>query len=46
MKISIIGTGTVGQTIAAKLIELGYDVMVGTRNVQENLSGKILVGSI
>jgi 8-hydroxy-5-deazaflavin:NADPH oxidoreductase len=38
MKISIIGTGTVGQTIASKLIELGYDVMLGTRNVQEKLS--------
>jgi 8-hydroxy-5-deazaflavin:NADPH oxidoreductase len=38
MKISVIGTGTVGQTIASKLIELGYDVMLGTRNVQEKLS--------
>jgi len=38
MKISIIGTGNVGQTIASKLIELGYDVMLGTRNVQEKLS--------
>jgi 8-hydroxy-5-deazaflavin:NADPH oxidoreductase len=38
MKISIIGTGTVGQAIASKLIELGYDVMLGTRNVQEKLS--------
>jgi len=38
MKISIIGTGSVGQTIASKLIELGYDVMLGTRNVQEKLS--------
>jgi predicted dinucleotide-binding enzyme len=40
MKISIIGTGNVGQTIASKLIELGYDVMLGTRNVQEKLSVK------
>jgi predicted dinucleotide-binding enzyme len=38
MKISIIGTGIVGQTIALKLIELGYDVMLGTRNVQEKLA--------
>jgi 8-hydroxy-5-deazaflavin:NADPH oxidoreductase len=38
MKISIIGTGTVGQTIASKLIGLGHDVMLGTRNVQEKLS--------
>jgi 8-hydroxy-5-deazaflavin:NADPH oxidoreductase len=40
MKISIIGTGTVGQTIASKLIELGYDVMLGTRNVKEKLASK------
>jgi 8-hydroxy-5-deazaflavin:NADPH oxidoreductase len=38
MKISILGTGTVGQTIASKLVELGYDVMIGTRNVSEKLS--------
>lgn len=40
MRISIIGTGTVGQTISAKLVELDYDVMMGTRNVQEKLSSK------
>jgi predicted dinucleotide-binding enzyme len=38
MKISIIGTGTVGQTIASKLVQLGYDVMIGTRNVSEKLA--------
>ena len=38
MKISIIGTGIVGQTIGSKLIELGHDVMLGTRNVKEKLS--------
>lgn len=38
MKISIIGTGSVGQTIAAKLVELGHDVMIGTRNVSEKLA--------
>jgi hypothetical protein len=37
MKISIIGTGTVGQTLASKLIELGNEVMLGTRNVKEKL---------
>jgi 8-hydroxy-5-deazaflavin:NADPH oxidoreductase len=37
MKISIIGTGTVGQAIASKLIELGYEVMIGTRNVKDKL---------
>jgi 8-hydroxy-5-deazaflavin:NADPH oxidoreductase len=38
MKISIIGTGSVGQTIAAKFVELGHDVMIGTRNVSEKLA--------
>jgi 8-hydroxy-5-deazaflavin:NADPH oxidoreductase len=38
MKITIIGTGNVGQTIASKLISLGYKVMIGTRNVSEKLS--------
>jgi hypothetical protein len=37
-KIAIIGTGTVGQTYASKLITLGYDVMMGTRNVAEKLA--------
>ena len=32
MKISVIGTGAVGHTIASKLAELDHDVMVGTRN--------------
>lgn len=36
-KIAIIGTGTVGQTFASRLITLGYDVMMGTRNVSEKL---------
>ncbi len=38
MNISIIGTGTVGQTFASKLIELGHQVMMGTRNVSEKLA--------
>lgn len=38
-KIAIIGTGTVGQTFASKLISLGYEIMIGTRNVSEKLSG-------
>jgi hypothetical protein len=35
MKIAVLGTGSVGQTIASKLIALGHEVMIGTRNVQE-----------
>ncbi len=38
MKISVIGTGSVGQTLAVKLIEKGHDVMLGTRNVKEKLA--------
>lgn len=38
MKIGIIGTGTVGRTIASKLTELNHDVMMGTRNVSDKLA--------
>ena len=38
MKISIIGTGTVGQTFASRFIALGHEVMMGTRNVSEKLA--------
>lgn len=37
MKIGIIGTGMVAQAIGAKLIELGQDVMHGTRDVAKTL---------
>lgn len=32
MKIAVLGTGAVGTTIASKLIELGHQVMIGSRN--------------
>ena len=38
MKIAIIGTGTVGRTLASKLAELNHDIMLGTRNVSEKLT--------
>jgi predicted dinucleotide-binding enzyme len=38
MKVAILGTGMVGQTIAAKLVELRHDVVIGTRNVAETLA--------
>jgi predicted dinucleotide-binding enzyme len=38
MKIGILGTGTVGQTFAAKLLEHGHEVMIGTRNVAATLA--------
>lgn len=38
MNIGVLGTGGVGQTIAAKLAEIGHSVMIGTRNVQTTLA--------
>lgn len=35
MKIGVIGSGVVGQAIAAKLVELGHNVMVGTRTPEK-----------
>ena len=32
MRISILGTGNVGDTIGSKLVELGHDVMMGSRS--------------
>jgi predicted dinucleotide-binding enzyme len=40
MKIAIIGTGIVGRTLASRLIDVGHDVMMGTRNVSEKLASK------
>ena len=40
MKISIIGTGIVGRTIASKLAGLGHEVIMGTRNVSKKLADK------
>jgi len=33
MKIGVLGTGTVGQTIGSKLVRLGHEVMMGARDV-------------
>ncbi|MDQ0030438.1 NADPH-dependent F420 reductase [Arthrobacter bambusae] len=38
MKTAILGTGTVGRTIAARLIELGHTVTIGTRNPETTLA--------
>lgn len=38
MKISVMGTGIVGRTLASKLVELGHEVIMGTRNVSEKLA--------
>jgi hypothetical protein len=38
MKIGIIGTGMVGQTLGGKFVELGHDVLFGTRDVEKTLA--------
>jgi predicted dinucleotide-binding enzyme len=38
MKIAVLGTGVVGQTLAEKLAELNNDVMMGSRNIADLLS--------
>jgi hypothetical protein len=38
-KIAILGTGGVGRTLSVKFISLGYDVMLGTRNIKEKMAG-------
>ena len=40
MKIAILGTGMVGQTIAEKVASLGHEVTMGTRNVEKTLATK------
>jgi predicted dinucleotide-binding enzyme len=40
MKIGILGTGMVGQTIAEKVLQLGHEVMIGTRNKENTLAKK------
>src|SRR2546428_7477775 len=38
MRVGVLGTGGVGQTLAAKMASLGQDVMIGTRDVQACLA--------
>src|SRR5689334_12262997 len=38
MKISVLGTGIVGRTLAGRLSELGHDVVIGTRDPQATLT--------
>lgn len=40
MKIGILGSGVVGQTIAARLTELGHEVMIGTHDVKKLMEKK------
>src|SRR5581483_1283831 len=38
MRIAVLGTGMVGRALAARLAELGHDVVIGTRDVEETLA--------
>lgn len=38
MKIAVLGTGMVGQALAARLSGLGHDVTIGTRDPQATLA--------
>jgi predicted dinucleotide-binding enzyme len=38
MKIAVLGTGMVGRALAGRFADLGHDVIVGTRVVEETLS--------
>jgi 8-hydroxy-5-deazaflavin:NADPH oxidoreductase len=50
-KVGILGSGTVGQTLAAGFIRYGYQVMIGTRNPskleewKQNNNIKVIIGS-
>ena len=46
MKIGIIGSGMVGQAIGKKLVELGHDVVLGTRDSQQVTEKKGWAGSL
>jgi predicted dinucleotide-binding enzyme len=46
MNIGIIGSGIVGQTVGGKLVALGHDVVLGTRDPSDLRSAKGLAGSL
>src|ERR671917_556502 len=39
MRIGVLGTGTVGQTLATKLVELGHQVRMGSRDAANEKAG-------
>lgn len=51
MKIGVLGSGMVGQTVGAKLVELGHEVIIGTRDPQKlaewakTVKGSVTIGS-
>jgi 8-hydroxy-5-deazaflavin:NADPH oxidoreductase len=46
MKVAIIGSGIVGQTLGKKLVELGHDVVLGTRDPSKLDEAKGWAGSL
>ena len=38
MRIAVLGTGTVGRTLAGKCAELGHEVVIGTREPEATLA--------
>jgi 8-hydroxy-5-deazaflavin:NADPH oxidoreductase len=38
MRVGVLGTGMVGQTLSGKISEVGQDVMIGTRDVEQALA--------
>jgi 8-hydroxy-5-deazaflavin:NADPH oxidoreductase len=46
MKIGIIGSGVVGQTLGAKLVQLGHDIVLGTRDPNKRDEKKNFAGSL
>ena len=38
MKIAVLGTGDVGRTLSARLVETGHEVVMGTRDVEKKMS--------
>jgi 8-hydroxy-5-deazaflavin:NADPH oxidoreductase len=46
MKVAIIGSGIVGQTLGKKLVELGHDVVIGTRDPHKLDEAKGWAGSL
>ena len=46
MKIGIIGSGVVAQTLGTKLVELGHDVVLGTRDPSKLDEKKNMAGTL
>ena len=46
MKVGIIGSGVVAQTLGTKLVELGHDVVLGTRDPKKLDEKKNMAGTL